>query len=75
MSRTSDNQIHCDNCDTLTETGFRQIRLYRFGKDFYLDDVKTKTCPNCDNFYLSAKTIDECNSLIQQRRERELVAA
>jgi hypothetical protein len=59
----------CDNCDTLTETRFGRIRLNRFQQDYYFDDVETKTCPNCDSFYLSDATLNKCYKIIEEQRE------
>ena len=70
MSNTS-KHLHCDNCNTLTQTVLREIRLNRYGKDFYFPNTETETCPNCDNFYLNRKTINKCEQLI----ESELVVA
>jgi hypothetical protein len=71
MSSTSNAQIHCDDCWTMTETKVRDIKLTRYGRSFSLKNVETNTCPNCDNFYLSGETLDRCEALIQ----RELIVA
>jgi hypothetical protein len=70
MSHTSE-QIDCDNCVTMTITKFRKVKLTRLGKPHIFEDVETKTCPNCDNFYLSDVTLKKCDELLK----KELVAA
>jgi YgiT-type zinc finger domain-containing protein len=74
MKNSKSNQIHCDNCNTLTETVFRNnLRLTYLGQSFYLDNVESQTCPNCDNFYLSESTLQKSYKIIEH--QQELVAA
>lgn len=70
----SSNQIHCDNCNTLTEKVFRdKVRITFSGTPVYADNVETQTCPNCDNFYLSDATLNKCYKILEE--QRNLVAA
>lgn len=62
MSRIT-NHIDCDNCGTLTETKIRKIELTRYGQVFTVD-AETETCPQCDNFYLHRKAVDEAEKKI-----------
>lgn len=61
------NHIHCDECDTLTETSLSDIKLNRFGRDFKFNSVETEVCPNCQEIYVPYETLKKCNSLIENQ--------
>lgn len=51
MSRIISN-IHCDNCDSLTETKkVNNVKFVRFGQEFIARELLAEVCPNCGETY------------------------
>lgn len=65
MKNTSKN-IHCDKCDTLTETKLNKIKVFRFGKVFQVADVETEMCPNCGEIYVSASALKKAEKQVEK---------
>ena len=46
------SNIHCDNCNTLTETKrLDNVKFKRFGQEFIANDMPAEVCPNCGEIY------------------------
>lgn len=71
MPNSTKKHFHCDFCEGITQTKTINYTLKRFGREFLLKDIEAEVCPNCDNAYLSGKTLKEAESNIKKEMALE----
>jgi YgiT-type zinc finger domain-containing protein len=47
--------IHCDNCNTLTETKTGDVEIIRLGQTHTIKNLIIEICPNCFEKYIDGK--------------------
>jgi YgiT-type zinc finger domain-containing protein len=53
--RNISKHIHCDNCNTLTETKVSDVEIVRLGQTHIVKNLKIEICPNCSEKYIDGK--------------------
>jgi uncharacterized protein with PIN domain len=67
--------IHCDNCNTVTETKFASYPMKRYGQTYLMEGL-AEVCPNCNGTYFDGKTVTDFeNKIIQQIKDSQKIAA